>query len=431
MNKKTIPKLKKTKGLYIYCKKCDSKSVTSLKSTKKCNHPIGDIVYRAIFTIPGTKSIRSRVLKTPDLNEAIKQTIEFEEELKRTNYKNTKVNNPYNQRPVDLIGCISMYIDFLDNKNVYDHQINARSKDHVKSIIRYLNRFIISLKESGLNPRGILIQHLDDKHVAIFYRYLGKLEKCGNRTFNRQMDTVSEMFNYLITEKNYDLKNYFSPKNVKRKSTVTQIETITTDEFKTLLEIIKPENNIEKLSTGENKYHYYDWLKDALELALYTGLRRDGITMLKYSDIIEVDGKPFVIQTEDYKYNRRNNLITPEEKKYIYVPVILDLNLMLHKLKYEKYKGQDRFLIAPLSSRKRETLKEDMSKGFTHYWKQVDSGKKLQFKNLRKTYITRLNNYTNGQADTITGHAGQEVIMKHYQNPKVINAVIEGFRMIS
>ena len=71
-----------------------------------------------------------------------------------------------------------------------------------------------------------------------------------------------------------------------------------------------------------------------------------------------------------------------------------------------------------------------MSKGFTHYWKQVDSDKKLQFRNLRKTYITRLNIYTNGQADSITGHAGQEVIMKHYQSPKVISTVIEGFRMI-
>lgn len=285
--------------------------------------------------------------------------------------------------------------------------------------------------EAGLNPKGILIRHINNEHVDIFYRYLNNLEKCGNRTFNRHMDTVSEMFNYLIDVKKYKLTNYFRATKVIRKPTVTQIETITTEEFKTLLQSIKPENSMEELSTCEKKYHYYDWLKDALELALYTGLRRDGIIMLKFSDIIEVDGRPFLIQTEDYKYNRRNNLILPEEKKYTYVPVILDLHLMLQKLGHEKYKGQNRYLIASSSKSKRETLKNELSKAFTHYWKQVDSDKKLQFKNLRKTYITRLNNYTNGQADSITGHASQEVIMKHYQNPKVISDVIEGFRMIS
>ena len=82
-------------------------------------------------------------------------------------------------------------------------------------------------------------------------------------------------------------------------------------------------------------------------------------------------------------------------------------------------------------STKRETLKNDLSKAFTHYWKQVDSDKKLQFRNLRKAYINGLNNYTNGKAYAITSHASQEVIIRHYQNPKVINDVVEGFRMIS
>ncbi len=429
MIKRQIPKSKRTVGLYIHCKECKRKSASFLKLTDACSHPNEKLRYRAVFTIPGTQSVKSKILLTKDINEAIKLTLDFETQLKKNDYKDEPKLKC--KQPTDLIGCIVMYLDYLENKNLYDHQIRLRSKDHVKSVVRYMNRFTNSLKEEGLNPKGVLVRHINDEHVAIFYRYLNKLEKCGNRTFNRHMDTVSEMFNYLINEKNYKLKNYFSGKNVKRKSTVTQIETISNDEFNTLLKIISPDNSMEVLSTGEKKYHYYNWLKDALELGLYTGLRRDGLTMLKFTDIIEVEGKPFIIQTEDYKYNRRNNLVLPEEKKYEYVPVIFDLHLMLQKLGYENYKGQNRYLIAPLSKRNRNTLKDDMSKAFTHYWKQVKSDKKLQFKNLRKTYITRLNIYTNGQADSITGHAGQEVIMKHYQNPKVISAVIEGFRMIS
>lgn len=429
MIKPQIPKSKRTVGLYVHCKECKRKSASYLKPTETCSHPTEKLSYRAIFTIPGTNSIKSKILDTTDINEAIKLTLDFESQLKKSDYKTElKVDS---RLPVDLIGCMVMYMDYLENKNVFDHQKKLRSEQHIKSISRYLGRFIESLKDAGKNPKSILIRHIDDEHVDIFYRYLNNLDKCGNRTFNRHMDTVSEMFNYLIDEKKYKLSNYFRAKNVRRKRTVSQIETITIDEFKALLQSIKPENSIEELSTGEKKYHYYEWLNDALELALYTGLRRDSITMLRFSDIIEVDGKPFIIQTEDYKYNRRNNLVLPEEKKYIYVPVILDLHLMLQKLRYEKYKGQNRYLIAPSSTRKRETLKDDLSKAFTHYWKQVNSEKNIQFRNLRKTYITRLNNYTNGQADSITGHAGQEVIMKHYQNPKVISNVIEGFRMIS
>lgn len=428
MIKLQIPKSKRTTGFYVHCKGCKRKSASYLKPTNACSHPKEKLVYRAIFTIPGTNSIKSKILDTNDINEAIKLTLDFESELKKSDYKaEPKVDS---RLPVDLIGCMVMYMDYLENKNVRDFQKKLRTQQHIKSISRYLERFVKSLKEAGKNPNSLLIRHIDDEHVDIFYKYLNNLEKCGNRTFNRHMDTVSEMFNYLIDEKKYKLTNYFRAKNVRRKRTVTQIETITIDEFKALLQSIKFENSMEELSTGEKKYHYYDWLKDALELALYTGLRRDSITMLRFSDIIEVDGKPFIIQTEDYKYNRRNNLLTPEEKKYIYVPVILDLHLMLQKLGYEKYKGQNRYLIAPLSPRKRETLKNDLSKAFTHYWKQVDSDKNLQFRHLRKTYITRLNNYTNGQADTVTGHASQAVIMRHYQNPKVISSVIEGFRMI-
>ena len=166
-------------------------------------------------------------------------------------------------------------------------------------------------------------------------------------------------------------------------------------------------------------------VEDAFELGLYTGRRRDEIVNMKFSDIYEQNGIPVYIKTEDYKYNLRNNLFKEDEKKYNYSPVINDLNLFLTKIGYPKYKGTDRYLLASDSSLTRATIKDKMSKAFSHYYTQ------LQFKHLRKTYITLLNHFTNGEAETITGHSGQEIIMKNYHDSKVFNNVLKDFRMTS
>lgn len=432
MSKLTIPVSKKFRGLYIFCNACHEKSKFKLLVKSTCNHPDGQIVYKAIFNIPGTKSIRSRQFKTKDIDEAIKQTIDFEKELRATDFKPVAKTEIFDRKPLGLVECLVMYLDYLENKNVYNHQINQRSKGHIDQVKRYLQRFIFALKAKQINVNGLLVRNVNDQHVSIFHAYiLNKYPKIANRTFNRHIDTVSEFFNYLIEVKHYSLVNYFSPKNIIRKRVHSHIETSSITEFKELLSIISMENGIEMLSTGEKKYHYYDWLEDAFKFALFSGRRRDEIMDMKFSDIVESDGRPIYIVSEDYKYNRKNNLIKKEEKKYNYTPVILDLHLFLQKLGYQEHKGTDRYLIAPDSTRRRETLKDDMSKSFTHYYKQLNTGKNLEFKHLRKTYITLLNNHTNGHAEVITGQSGQELILKSYQDRKIFDDVIVNFRMIS
>jgi hypothetical protein len=134
---------------------------------------------------------------------------------------------------------------------------------------------------------------------------------------------------------------------------------------------------------------------------------------------------------EDYKYNRRHNLVDENEKKYVYSPIIYELGLVLQRMGYNKHKNTDRYIIAGDSTKQRDTLKEDMSKAYSHYYKLIGNDTKLSFKHLRKTYITRLNNYTNGEAEVITGHSGQGIIMKNYHDQKVFGDVLEKFRMIS
>jgi integrase len=80
---------------------------------------------------------------------------------------------------------------------------------------------------------------------------------------------------------------------------------------------------------------------------------------------------------------------------------------------------------------RKSTLKDEMSKSFSHYYNLLGNDTKLSFKHLRKTYITRLNNYTNVEAEVITGHSGQGIIMNNYHDQKVFDDVLEKFRMIS
>jgi integrase len=428
-----IPKSLQTKGLFVYCNKCKSKSKTTLTKKSNCTHPSDKVVFKAIITIPGTKSVRTKILKATNLEDAIIEKIQFEKELKQSNYvrSNQKISAQKKKQTSLLLPCIADYLKYIDNIDVFAHQKKNLSKEYKKQISRYLMRFVDSLISQKIPIKNLRIFDINDYHVSAFHEYLESREDCGNRTYNRHMDTISEFFNFFINIKGYHLKNCFLSSNVKRRPIVTQNRTISLQDFKRLLSLISDENGLQVLATGEKKYHYHEWLKDAFELALLTGRRRDELMLMKFSDIHEQDGKPIYIQMEDYKYNRRHNLEEENEKKYLYSPIIYELGLVLRKLGYNKYKGTDRYIIAGDSKLKRNTLKERMSKAFTHFYSLLGNEEELQFRCLRKTFTTKLNNFTNGRAEAITGHSGQAIIMKSYQDQKVFNDALKDFRMIS
>ena len=430
-----IPKGKKIKCLYIFCNKCKAKKRGQLKPNEICKHPADKQVFKAIVTIPFTKRVRTKTFSTRNIDNAINETLEFEKELKESDYQKIESSNIINAKPIYLESCIYLYLDYLENINVYDYQKKIRSDSHKQQITTYLKRFEACLKSNGIDFSTILVRHINKNHVQMFHSYIIlQFEKLSHRTYNRHMDTVSEFFNFLIEIKQYELVNYFSSKIVKRKSINSKIDSIPIPEFNELMNLIKTENGIEELEMNHkmHKNHYYPWIKDAFELGLFSGRRRDEIVNMKFSDIKEIDGLPIYIETEDYKYNLRNNLFDKSDnKKFNYTPVIADLYQLLIKMGYNEFKGTDRYLIAPDSKKTRNTLKDDISKSFTFYYGQLKTGKNLSFKHLRKTYITMINNFTNGLADNITGHSGQAIILKNYHDQKVFNNALQSFKIIS
>jgi integrase len=135
------------------------------------------------------------------------------------------------------------------------------------------------------------------------------------------------------------------------------------------------------------------------------------------------------IQSEDYKVNRANDNLSDRSKKLVFIPITKSLKKVILENGYRQYIGTDRYLLAPEKTEYRETLILQMSKGFSHYYKQLNTGRNVTFKCLRKTYITHLALSLGLNARVITRHSGEDVIIKHYLDEKVIMKMAENFEV--
>ncbi len=67
---------------------------------------------------------------------------------------------------------------------------------------------------------------------------------------------------------------------------------------------------------------------------------------------------------------------------------------------------------------------ENLSKDFSHYYDRLNTGKNLQMKCLRKTYLTYLKLAIGNDMRKLDSHATDEILDKHYIDPTVINKAI-------
>lgn len=273
-----------------------------------------------------------------------------------------------------------------------------------------------------------MANEVDDKLLGLFHSYLLEVKEYNNTSFNKVITIMKSFYNFLIEEEGYAFKNPF--KRMNYRPVRPKVETITKKEYEDLLNIIVKKKGKQILSSGENKYHYYSWLKYAIQLALLTGRRRDEIINFKYSDIkYDEEGEMLLLESEDQKVNRAMGNFSVESKKLIYIPLTGTLRNLIIENGYEKYKGTDVFLLAPDKTANRETLKNQMSKGFSHYYNQLETDRHLTFKCLRKTYITRLALSLGLNARVVTRHSGDDVLNKHYLDEKVLSKVARDFEV--
>lgn len=433
-----IPPSKQYPGLSVYCNKCKANITSQCKQNQKpiskCSDP-DKHKFKFTFHIPSTTNDRiTRILNTRNLDKAIQEAIIIKNEFRLLTHdelKNAKTET-IKASPKLLLDAQARYLGYMsgDSEIVSHFFHRERSKEYLSDIERGFDCFNKSLEAQNTAASLLPLRSINARIIGNFCRHMED-KGLTNRTFNKYLGYLTGFFNWLIQVEGHQLTNYFQ--FVRRKpATVQDIATISIKEYFSLLELIDDKGlGIQVLSTGEVKNLWKPWLKNAVRLGLLTGRRAEELFHMKFSDIIEVDGEPAFIKSEDIKVN---NMFKRADgnKKYVFVPVNADLKELLLEFGYNKFRGQAIGLIANDDKMQTKTKCRFVWRAFAHYYKQLNTGRKITFKALRKTYITKLTKKVGiERARIITGHSGYGVMQGHYIEPTEVSSVAMDFSIFA
>jgi len=441
MKRKKLPN-KRHKGLYLYCNECN-KYFTYTKLTVKEND--GKVIkkepkcgksksklsscknpekhrYKSRLHYPGqNKKIISNTLSAETYNEAVIQAIAFEEEFK-AKLSFTDVSEDTAKR-VYLFDAQIRYLDFLNDIGVPEHKKVNRTDLYIKEIQKSLLLFNEALTKNKVNKKTMLVDRVNDDHVGYFHSYLLNDKEYQNKTYNNKMTDVKGFFKWSIKKFKLNVYNPFD--DVRRRTVTVKRDTISENEFKKLLENISPKNGLALIGkTKRNRYKSY--LKDGFELALHTGGRREEIVELKWNMIKEIENEPTYIAVSNLKVERQkgdgfNDNVAPK-----IIPVTKSLFKLLLRLGYNENKGSHEYILEPDRTKtSTAAIMDNLSKGFSHFYKQLDNDRNLQFKCLRKTYLTYLNSTLNGDTKSLSSHTSDEILQRHYIDERIINKAVK------
>jgi integrase len=405
-------------GIKVKCLKCkwqlgDGKcheNKNEVKSISKCCHK-DKHRYNLTVCIPSTNNRRMKSLKTKDFSVALIEMEQFKKELELSNYQKP-IQNQLKHKSDLLVDLCADYLDFQSGVTKHEHLIIKRSKDHVNDCKRTLERFCISLSKKGYNLKILKVTNIGDDEVSIFHKYLVdefNFQK-DSSSYNRHFRIAKAFINWCKEQKEIDMFNPFTKSELSIQK--TNLEAISKEEFENLLEIINEENGNDLNPKGKKQNVYFPWLKTAFKLAIETGLRNDEIIRLKWSDLSSIDNDKKAFQINDFKVNRKQYGKEEGKNKKI-VPLTAGLMDLLKELGYEENFGKDFTILDTNNYGSDSTIEKAISRAFGHYVKQV-TDKPLQFKNLRKTFISHLVMALGDKAKLFTGHSDDEVLMNHY-----------------
>ncbi|MDI1356304.1 MAG: hypothetical protein PSX36_15415 [bacterium] len=86
---------------------------------------------------------------------------------------------------------------------------------------------------------------------------------------------------------------------------------------------------------------------------------------------------------------------------------------------FERYKGTDKYIIAPEDGLKRSNVAGIISRSFSHYYALLNTGKAITFRNLRKTFMTSAYKEFGMASTALTNHKNPSMTDKHYYDKEV------------
>jgi integrase len=428
-----IPVKIRMPGLYVYCNKCkrySKKEDGYLRKSGKCNHPIEKQVYKIKVHVPASfKRCRTITLQTKEAKGIVKEYYMYKEQLEITHYEKSPKEEKIEIDRYLFLYQMKRYLDYLDNINTPEHMKKTLSSGTIKDYRRNFKYFVESLEQNNIDIKSLRIDQITDWHVELFHKYLVNQNK-ANKTYNNIMSSLKVFFGYMI--KNEGLK-FFDPfKLVRNKKVIRDTQTFSYTEFMSVIKSITPEAGMEiNFKTKKKRNRYKPWLSSSIKLAAYCCLRLEELVYLKYIDIkISATEDYGYIEAENIKVNKQQGNKEKQEKQLKHIPLIAELAQVLQDdFALADNIGKDGYIIAPKLCR--ETVYNDMTKGFTHFKRIAKIDEKKCLKDLRTTYITNLQlTYNNAMiTKAISDHSGGDIIFQHYFDKKQAAKVAKDFKV--
>src|SRR5690554_334064 len=412
-------KLKKNDfGLRVTCSKCN---VTYNQSgIKKCKHFDKQKYKVIIYQSGGTTRVKT--LTTRDYNKAIQEAVAFKTQVKSGVFtviskKEKIVINEYN------LSLLQAADGFVKQKNgIVEYTFLKKdelTEEYVSSIVTYIGEFIKVLADNKYSVNKICLSDIEEEHIEAWLLFV-KNKYDNPSTINARIRAMRGFLNHVNKRYNFRLKNHF--KEIELLDELKGIRSITKIEFEKVCEAVncKTPYYYYKTKAGKQrrKSRYRDYLIDAFKLGLYTGLRREELFSLKWSDVKRQENGKLLIVVQNLKVER----ITKKEFRPKYILLHQDLHDFLISLELETKLGNDEFIIVPNRSVTMNTLKDCISRAFKHYFALAfpEEGEILPFKSLRKTYLTYLSKYVGDDAIYLSSHSSISTLEKHYLDPKIL-----------
>jgi integrase len=425
---KKIPAKYSRCGIKIKCLKCTwTISETCRLNNKGINSCEHKEKHRYMFVVHipnSSKGKISRLAKAENFNDALIELLAFKEELKSQGYHKAEVK--VQTLDTSVAGLMKEYLNFISGNGTHAHLGKKLSADHVSYYKMVFLRFCDAIKKAGYNPELLDVKDISDDLVEIFHFYVEKLG-IGKTTYSKHFVLMKAFINWVIEKKDYKINNAFL--HVSLQFAKRQKNPIIKEEFDKLIEVTTPENGISiDATSGKRRNRYQSWLTTAFKIGLETGLRREEIVMLAWDHVREINhqGKVcFIIDVNNLKNNRR--MFGKDTGEFVKpIPVTKGLYDLLISMGYEEKKGTSAYIIEREESLDTKYMLNEISRGFAHFIKLV-TDRKIEFKDLRKTYITQLSMRLGKDTKLFTGHGDDQVLRDSYIAEEFIAANLSDF----
>jgi len=378
--------------------------------------------YKAVVRIPNSGYDRkTKILVARNYLDAVLEFANFKKQVKNPFTNSLKTIKP--AKTNKLIELMSIYIDFMNDEKVPHHMKKHLTKSHILTTKVFLQDFAKFLKTIGFNLKKIELKTITDSVVGKYCEFL-ESKDYSNYTYNAKVKALRTFYNYLIDKEDYEIKNVW--KKVKLKSEKGTDESISTEDFYQLLEVINETDSFDQI--GKTRRNMYKpWIRNLIKLKAYTGRRNAELFAMKWDMIHFEDGKPVYIQSPNIKINRQQNNFDEKDFQFAFVPVAEELSELLDELGLQNHLNSDRYIIAPDVLTNRKYLEDFASKSFTFFFKRLKRSYTRQLKHFRKTYITQEDLFINGRISM--QHSNYNITSKHYIDRRQIakEMVKQGF----